>query len=169
MHFKIPKELFLFCQSSLQNNNLGNRNTNTNGNSKHQLFGLIAENIVRDFMGYERNDASGGFDGGWDLIYQYKRYDVKTSLYNEQPQQYHRYDVPIMQLKYISQGYIFTNYNEETEVVSIVGTITKENFLLKSEVINKGQLVSEPNGKTFRARYISHFVRAEHLQPFNKN
>ena len=171
MHYQVSQEFIEYCQDALQGKSLGNRRTNTNGSYKQQLFGLIAENVVRQILGYELNDASGGFDNGWDLLYNYKKIDVKTSIYNEPPQSYHRYDVPIMQLqdKYKSQGYIFCNYNQDENIVSISGYISKEDFIQKSSVINKGDFVQEGNGKSFVARYKSYFVRPEDLEPFIAN
>ena len=45
-----------------------------------QFFGLLAQLVVCDFLGVECKLDTKGFDGGYDLEWNNKRFDVKCEL-----------------------------------------------------------------------------------------
>ena len=74
---KIKPEIIEHCKKQIDKHNFGNRSKN-NGNKNQQYIGIIGECVIKDMFGLRYVDGSSGFDGGYDLKYKGKRYDVKT-------------------------------------------------------------------------------------------
>lgn len=171
MRIPVDAELYNACLDSVQKN-LCSRgaNDNSSGNFMQQLYGNIAENLVRRQLGIEEKIGYlDGPDAGWDIEYAGLKIDIKTTIYNEDPQPYHEYHVPIYQMRYSNDAYIWCNYNTTTDVVTVCGFISKPTFIFVRKELPKGTRKEEPNGKSYTARYTSYYVTYNELKQIDFN
>lgn len=169
MIYRPSQELIEYCEDALSRNNMGLRqDQQTNGKYKHQFAGLICENVVRKLTGYPYYDGAQ-FDGGWDIVYNDLRTDIKGTLLYNKPTIVDQFHVPEMQLKYNTQAYIFCAYVPKDNLVYTCGYIEKDIFLATSKIVKRGQYHEEPNGKKYTARYTSYYVINDQLKQLSFN
>lgn len=171
MIYRPSQELLQYCTEALQKNSMGQRtDKGTNGNANHQFAGLVCENVVRKLTGYPYNNATSGFDGGWDIVYNDLRTDIKSTILYQKPTLLDQFHVPKIQLKYNTQAYLFCAYIPNDNIVYTCGYIEKDIFLAISKIVKRGQYHEEPCGRTYTARYTSHYVINNDLKKltFNK-
>ena len=106
-------------------------------------------------MGLER-PKNGGFDGGFDIEYKKKKWDIKCVQRKVDPKKYYANNVPEVQIKYSNDGYVFLSYNLKTGIYTICGWISKEDFLKKATLYKKGDLRPRDDG-TFMKTHASYY------------
>lgn len=141
------REQVQYCRSLLEESgSIGNRGE-FDGNSMQQLFGLIAQVIVGDMIGYDRPQSSQGFDGGWDVIYKGKKVDVKCEVRNVAYRKSWPHNLKHSQITYPEcEGYIFVSYNQEKGEYAICGYISKEELKDKGEHFREGSQRKRADG-----------------------
>lgn len=163
-NYKVSKELIEYCQNAIETNNLGLRaDQETNGKKRHQFSGLLGENVVRKLLGFEYVNGSEGFDGGFDVVFKDQKADVKTRRKPFEPELSDWFDVPLSQINYKSQIFIFCSHNFHKDIVSVMGWIYKDDFTKNAMLFKKGTLHTYENGTTFVARYDSFRLQAKNL------
>ena len=74
---KIKEDIKKHCWDQVNKYNFGKRDR-YNGNKEQQYTGIVGESVIRDMFDMNYVDGKSGFDGGFDLRYEGKTYDVKT-------------------------------------------------------------------------------------------
>jgi len=118
----------------LKDHNLGNRGVEDGGRRK-QLVGLIGELTVHHYLFgvypdlAKRND---GFDGGYDMVYNGEKIDVKTMERKTYVRPDYVNNFYWMQESYDAGIIVFCSYHNVANVVEICG------WLPKSELSQRG-------------------------------
>ena len=109
------------------------------GDKIKQLFGLQAQMIVAEMLGVNNGLDSEGFDGGYDLEWNNKKWDVKCELrtVNFKPRKF-VHNVAASQIRYQAEGFIFCSMNRTEGLFQVCGYITKEDFLEKATFYPQG-------------------------------
>lgn len=139
-----------FCKDYLAKGGLGHRG-NFDGNRVQQLFGLEAQVVVGDLLGHKRPEHQEGFDGGYDLEVNGRRYDVKCEMRTTafMPRKY-VHNLNGAQEHYKTDGYIFVSYNARIGVFEICGFISKVDFMKNAEHFPDGAERKRADGTTFK-------------------
>ena len=107
---KIKQEIKKHCWEQLKDYNFGQRNEH-NGDIKKQYVGIVAQSVVMDFFGLGYVDGSLGYDGGVDLTYAGKTYDVKAMRRNVDVKDHYVNNFLKVQENYNVDVYIFCIWN----------------------------------------------------------
>lgn len=134
--FEPTREQRDFCINFLKEGSMANRGT-FDGDYHQQLFGLMAQVIVSDFLGLARPENQG-FDGGVDLEIAGKKFDVKCVIRTVDPKPHFANNLTAFQMKYDIDGYIFASYNKTTGLFTVCGWVTKKEFKEKAEYFPEG-------------------------------
>jgi len=112
----------------MSNGGVGHRGI-FDGNKNQQFTGMLAETMVCDYLGALR-PANEGFDGGFDLIWNDKKYDVKCEIRKGwfKPMQY-VHNLVGSQLGYQAEGFIFVNHSWKEDGFELCGFIDKKDFI----------------------------------------
>lgn len=148
----------------LEEGGVGNRGV-FDGDEMQQLFGMQCQIIIADLLGVPRPSAKDGFDGGVDVAYNGKKWDVKVVIRNTNARAAYGCNVPESQTtnNYEADGYIFASYNKNTGLFEILGWITKEDFLKKAKHHPKGSRVPRSDGSSMIVKYSFYDVRIKDL------
>ena len=74
---KIKPEIISHCKNQIANHNFA-KASKDNGDRKQQYIGIVGQSVIMDLFGLGYIDGKLGCDGGVDLRYEGKTYDVKT-------------------------------------------------------------------------------------------
>lgn len=160
-----------FAKDFLTKGGLGNRGV-FDGDDLKQLFGLIGQVIVSDLLSQPRPVNVQGFDGGHDLIWEGKRYDVKVLIGTVAwKQRSHSHNLYAKQIHYACDGYIFLHYDSSKSVYTICGHILKHDFLNAATFFKGGStrprtdgtsmVVREPGMYEIRGTKLDHFKKED--------
>lgn len=117
------------------------------GDKERQYVGMLGQVVISDFLQLPRPTPNQGWDGGFDIIWQGKKYDIKcerrTVRFN-----YNRFVHNLVgkQCRYQCDGYIFLSYNQTTGVFDVCGSITKQEFLKHARFYPEGTARERTNG-----------------------
>ena len=145
---KIKPEIIEHCKYQIKKYNFGKRSEH-NGTKKQQYFGIIGQSIIMDFFGLGYVDGSSGFDGGIDLTYKGKTYDVKTMGRKVDIKDDYVNNFLKVQEDYNVDGYIFCSINELKKELTVCGWITKDNFIKNRKFYKKDELRYRNDGSSF--------------------
>lgn len=132
----LKQSIIDYSKELVKNNNFGQRSYD-NGSEKEQLIGIVSENTIRDYLGYELIEAKG-FDGGYDIMYKGMRTDIKSMTRKVEPKPYYVNNIFDAQIKHNSEAYIFSSLNVLNKILTICGWITKDEFINKATFYPKG-------------------------------
>ena len=142
---QVTEEQRNFCINYV--NEWKSKRGNFDGNYFQKLFGMQAQVIVSDLLKLPRPELSENFDGGYDLIYAGKKYDVKCEIrsvpFNEK---LFVHNLVASQLNYVADGYIFVSYNKETSEFQICGAIDKGDFISHAQFFPAGSIRKRTDG-----------------------
>ena len=142
-----PKiELKEYCWKLVNTIDLGQR-SKYNGTPEQQYAGMIGECVVREMFGFGWVDGKSGFDGGVDLRYKGKRYDVKTMSRTTDVKDYYTNNILKCQMKYNVDGYIFCSMNTKKNELTVCGWIKKEDAIKHRKLNPKGMIMQQGKGK----------------------
>ena len=142
----VKRELFDYSKNLIKENNYGRRGKH-DGSKKDQLIGILAENMVRQYLGHRLVQPNNEFfDGGWDIIYKGLRADVKSMNRKVDTKPYYVNNVYDVQLNHNSEAYIFTSLNTKKSNLSICGWVTKKQFVERAKFYKKGTMRERGNG-----------------------
>ncbi len=132
----IRKEIYNYSKKLVDENNFGQRGKD-DGSPKEQFIGILSENMVRQYLGHKLIEPKG-FDGGYDIMYNDLRTDIKSMNRTVDPKPFYINNVFDVQLKHKSEAYIFTSLNTQKKNLSICGWVTKEQFKNRAAFYPKG-------------------------------
>ena len=143
---KIKPKIISHCKKQIDKHNFGNRSKD-NGNRNQQYIGIIGECVIKDMFELKYIDGSSGFDGGVDLRYKGKRYDVKTMSRTTDVKDYYTNNLLKSQMDYDVDGYIFCSINTNKKELTVCGWIKKEDAIKHRKLNPKGMIMQQGKGK----------------------
>ena len=147
----VTQEQLNYARDLVDNYNFGMRGYG-DGNKDEQLTGLIGQTVFADLLGVSRPSGEIGFDGGIDFIINDVKIDIKTMTRTVPVKNHYVHNFIGYQLKYETQGYVFASYNKRTNVLTICGYVTKEQFIERAKFYKKGQLRYRDDGTYFPSK-----------------
>ena len=121
-----------------------------------------------DFFGVGYVDGSLGCDGGVDLTYKGKTYDVKAMTRNVDVKDHYVNNFLKVQKDYDVDGYIFCSWNINKSELTVSGWIKKEDFTKFKRLKPKGTICKNGIGaKEFPLRFDMYEIDNEHLNFVN--
>ena len=153
-----------FCKDFLRQGSIAQRGK-FDGDEYQQLFGLMGQVIVMDFLKLPR-PRNEGFDGGIDLTIGEKTFDVKCVSRTVEPLRHFVNNLTAFQINYKVDGYIFLSYNKTTGLYTICGWASKKDFLEKSILYKKGESRIRDNGTEMINQTDNYEIRNDELRKF---
>ena len=147
----VTQEQLNYARDLVNNYNFGMRGYG-DGNKDEQLTGLIGQTVFADLLGVSRPSGEIGFDGGIDFIIDDVKIDIKTMTRTVPVKNHYVHNFIGYQLKYETQGYVFASYNKRTNILTICGYVTKEQFIERAKFYKKGQLRYRDDGTCFPSK-----------------
>jgi hypothetical protein len=149
INISLKKNIIDYSKKLVQENNFGQRGR-FDGNKNKQFVGVLAENVLRDYFGYELIKPKG-FDDGWDIIYKNYKTDIKCMERIKDPKIHYVNNLLATQINYKSTAYIFTSLNTKLKLpilysFTVCGWIDKETFKEKASFYKKGTLRTRDDG-----------------------
>lgn len=144
----IPLELKALCWDYVQDNNIGNR-FDFNGDMEQQYLGLIGENMVRRYYNLPYS-FSKGFDGGYDIMLNGHKVDVKTMGRNVDPKPHYVNNFVAYQKDLDCDILYFTSINKKTSMISFCGWSWKSDFIFEAKYFEKGATRYRDDGTEFK-------------------
>ena len=163
---KIKQEIKKHCWEQLKDYNFGQRNEH-NGDIKKQYVGIVAQSVVMDFFGLGYVDGSLGYDGGVDLTYAGKTYDVKAMRRNVDVKDHYVNNFLKVQENYNVDGYIFCSWNIRKNELTVCGWIKKEDFFKKAKLYKEGGDRYKDNGELISLTADNYEIRTDDLNFVN--
>ena len=145
---KVPDEVIKYVEKLLKDHNFGQRGY-ADGDYSEQKTGLIGQTLIQDLFNIPRPDGSEGFDGGVDFIFGSKNIDVKTMGRTVDPKLSYVNNFIGLQKEYNSDILIFCSLNKNTNILTICGWISKEDFLKKASFFKSGTKRYRDDGTYF--------------------
>ena len=146
----ISLELKAICWDYVKDNNIGNR-FDFNGDTEQQYLGLIGENMVRNYYGMPYS-FSQGFDGGYDIVLNGFKIDVKTMGRTVDPKPHYANNFVAYQKELDCDILYFTSINKKTSTISFCGWIWKSDFILEATYFEKDSIRHRDDGTTFKTQ-----------------
>jgi len=117
------------------------------GDRFQQIWGLIAQMVVADHLDVEDGIKGEGFDGGFDIIWNDIKYDVKCEIRNVAfKENEYAHNLNGNQISYDAEGLIFVSYNRNKNNYELCGYISKEDFKSKATFYPAGSKRKRSNG-----------------------
>ncbi len=145
---RVNDEQKKYVTNILKNVNLGNRGIG-DGNYDEQFVGFLGQVVFADYIGVSRPDGSGGFDDGVDFIINNKKVDLKTMGRTVPVRDYFVHNFIGYQKDYDVDFYIFASYNKRTSILTICGSVSKNEFFEKANFFAKGDKRYRSDGSYF--------------------
>lgn len=142
-------EIVRHCRAIIEKTNFGKRGE-FDGDFYQQLFGLIAETIVCDWLGLPWPENKNGFDGGFDLTWKGKKWDVKCEIRTKRfIKKTFVHNLVGNQKNYVSEGLIFVSFNRPKGEYEICGYVEKDKFFKNAVFTRQGQRRVRSDGSFF--------------------
>jgi len=123
------------------------------GTLEMQLSGVIGQNAVLWMLGMPLMKHQQGYDGGYDLVLDGVRVDVKTQTRKVTVKEVMVANFVDDQRRLNAQAYIFTSYNWVKQIVTVCGWAPKNWLFERAEFHKKGDLRYRSDGTSFFNRY----------------
>lgn len=153
-----------FCKDFLKEGSIAQRGK-FDGDQFQQLFGLLGQVLVSDYLGLER-PKNEGFDGGIDLTIGEKTFDVKCVTRTVDPKKHFVNNLTAFQVNYNVDGYIFLSYNKTKGIFTICGWASKKDFLEKAILYKKGDQRKRDDGTCMINQTDNYEIRNDQLRKF---
>ena len=163
---KIKPEIKKHCWEQVNNYNFGQRKEH-NGDKNKQFLGIVAQSVVMDFFGLGYVDGSLGCDGGVDLTYKGKTYDVKAMGRNVDVKDSYVNNFYKVQENYNVDGYIFCSINIIKKELTVCGWIKKDDMIKHRKLCKKGSDTYRDDGTSFPVKSDNYEIDNEHLHFVN--
>ncbi len=164
IHLSVSDEVAKYSLNIARKYNLGNRGK-ADGTFKQQRIGIAGQKVVSDYLGVDVN-FEGGFDGGVDLTYDGKTYDVKTMGRDTLPQKHFVNNLVAMQVNYNVDRYIFCSLHKTKRILTICGWIDKDDFIKKASYYKEGVVRSRDNNTKFTTKFPHYEIKNSDLNEF---
>ena len=136
INLKLDNNIIEYSKTLVKENNFGQRGYD-DGNQKEQLVGIISENTVKQYLGFNLIKPNG-YDDGYDLIYKGMLTDIKSMTRSVYPKKHYVNNLFDAQLNHKAEAFIFCSLNVSEKVLTICGWITKQDFKKKAVFYAKG-------------------------------
>jgi hypothetical protein len=143
---KVSDALIEHCVNQNKLYNIAQRKTG-NGTDENKITGMIGESVVSELLGYNWFDGSKGFDGGFDILFESKKIDVKTMGRTTEVRSNYTNNFLKLQDHFNPDIYFFCSYNKVKKDLTICGWITKKDFQIKRKYFPKGSRRIRDNGQ----------------------
>ena len=150
----------------LRNHNLGNRGFE-DGNARKQEVGLIGELAVYNYLHGEYPDLTAkkdGFDGGYDLIFDGKKIDVKTMERKSYVKPNYVNNFYTMQQGHDADLIMFCSYHSLHNILEICGWLPKSELATRGVYYAAGSKRLRTDGTCFTFRQNNYEVEAKDLE-----
>ncbi len=149
---KVKTEILKKSLSILEKVNLGQRGV-ADGNYEEQKVGLIGQLTIYDLYKIDHpNFENSQFDGGYDIIINNKKTDIKTMGRTVDIKDHYVHNFIGLQKNYENDLYIFCSYNKKRDVIQICGWINKDEFFKKCSFFKKGAKRYRDDGSYFNTK-----------------
>ncbi len=167
LKIKIKPEIISHCKKQIDKYNFGKRSKD-NGNRNQQYIGIVGQSVIMDFFGLGYINGKSGFDGGVDLEYKGKKYDVKTMTRTVDVKDSYTNNFLKTQEDYDVDGYIFCSINTKKKELTVAGWIKKEDLNRIKRLKPKGTICKNGIGaKEFPLRFDMYEIDNKHLNFVN--
>ena len=163
---KIKEDIKKHCWNQVNKYNFGQRKE-YNGSKNDQYTGIVAQSVIMDFFGLGYVDGSSGFDGGVDLTYKGKTYDVKAMIRKVDVKDSYTNNFPKLQENYNVDGYIFCSINRIKNELTVCGWIRKENWIKNRKLCKKGSDTYRDDGSSFPVKSDNYEIDNKYLNFVN--
>lgn len=134
------------------------------GSYTQQVVGLLGETDFRDALGWSRPRDQGQSDGGTDLTYWVNpSIDVKTMGRNVAPRPDYVSNFQAAQAHFPTDGLVFCSLNQRAEMLTVVGWLTKQEFLQKAKFSPAGTRRTRSDGTSFALKGDLYEIENRHL------
>jgi len=116
------------------------------GSPPQRLAGVLGECVLEALWSMDWHKNLLDFDGGFDLVINGVKVDVKTMLRGGPVRPGYVSNVSALQVKYDCDVYILCSYNTLDDVVTVCGWVRKDVFLQEAEYYPKGSIRLRSNG-----------------------
>jgi len=164
--YKVNEEQIKYSWSLVNSYNFGQRGRG-DGNKNQQFVGILGQTIISDLLKLNRPNGKTGFDGGYDLIINNKKVDVKTMGRTVPVKQHYVHNFIGYQLKYEVDYLLFLSYNKKNSIMTICGYITKDEFLKKARFYPQGAERTRDDGTSFYSKAPLYEISQKDLYPLN--
>jgi len=167
LNVKIKPEIISHCKTQIDNHNFA-KASKDNGDRNQQYIGIVGQSVITDFFGLGYIDGKLGPDGGVDLRYEGKTYDVKTMTRRVDVKDSYTNNFVKRQENYDVDGYIFCSINIKKKELTVSGWIKKEDFTRFKRFKPKGTICKNgTDGKEFPLRFDMYEIDNQYLNFVN--
>lgn len=142
---RVKAEQLLYVEELLKTANFGRRGE-FDGNHEQQLTGILAQTVVADLLELPRPVDEGKSDNGIDFIINGLTVDLKTMGRNVPMKESFVHNLYGSQIEFDTKIFLFSSLNKRTEVLTICGWLTKEDFQEKAIHFPQGTKRYRDNG-----------------------
>lgn len=149
----------------LMSHNLGNKGVE-DGSPRKQEVGLIGELVVHNYLFDEYPnlfDKLDGFDGGFDMLFQGKKIDVKTMERKSYVRPNFVNNFYIMQKHHNADIIVFCSYHSVDNVIEICGCLPKNELHTRGIFYAAGTRRNRADGSFFVFRQDNYEVEVKDL------
>ena len=140
------------CKSAFaQGLNMGKRGKG-DGNAIEQLWGVVGEVAVKNYIFEISHSFNECSDGGYDLEYLGAKVDIKTKRANSVVQYHFEHNVLHFQKNYDLDGYIFVRINTNNLLLTVCGICYKDDFFKIARCDKAGTYKKPDRGEPFLVR-----------------
>ncbi|HEY9061030.1 MAG TPA: hypothetical protein VIO64_11105 [Pseudobacteroides sp.] len=158
----VTQEQKEYAKQLTDNVNFGIRKSGGNGSNVQQYTGILSEIVIKDLFGVARTTGDG-FDGGFDFELFGAKVDVKTMCRNTYMKHDYIHNLFAVQ-NYDVDYYLFCSFNKQTDILTICGIISKEEFLKKSKYYAAGTIRERSNGTELELKADNYEIRQSKLK-----
>jgi len=161
----IDEQLIIKATTYVDTHKIGRRKK-FNGNRTNQVVGITGELMVAELLGATLPETHD-FDGGWDFSFMGKQVDVKTLGRTGDASLEFYSNVIEAQIHLKATHYLFCSLNKKKRELTIVGFISKEDFLKKATFYREGDCLTRVNGDKMKLKASGYFIQNKELIQIN--
>ena len=163
---KITDYMIDYSKNLVLNKNYGRRGK-FDGTTRQQFIGVLSENYIRYILDLPLMKLEDDFDGGYDLIWNDMKVDVKSMERKGFPKPHYVNNVLASQMSYQAEAFIFCSVNVPKKVLTICGWITKEDFKDKAKLYTQESGRRRDDGTIMSLKADNWEIENRYLNPFN--
>ena len=104
-------------------------------NGSRNFIGFLGEEIMMDYLNVE--NSCNTYD--YDIIYEGKKFEVKTKLTTVEPQPYYDCSIAAYNVKQSCDYYAFIRVKKDLSKAWVLGTKKKDDYFKEARFLKKGQ------------------------------
>jgi hypothetical protein len=127
----------------------------------------LGEILVKKYLCVD-DSFNNGFDGGFDLIFNGKRIDVKTMGRTVDVKSYYVNNFVSYQKDFNCDIYIFCSLNKLKNILTICGWVTKNELIERALFYDKGTIRKRSNNSQFTLKAPTYEIENNKLNDFRE-